>query len=92
MARLQRYCDLAIYNFGGPDWIRTNDLCLRRATFYPAELRVHTRLLYQVGIFLSSGLLHGAEHVGHNVSEGQDGIGLFDVFFYKIGEIKFIHF
>ena len=25
---------------GAPDWIRTNDLCLRRATLYPAELRV----------------------------------------------------
>lgn len=25
---------------GGPDAIRTRDLCLRRATLYPAELRV----------------------------------------------------
>ena len=26
---------------GGPDTIRTCDLCLRRAALYPAELRVH---------------------------------------------------
>src|SRR5262249_19329264 len=26
---------------GAPDTIRTCDLCLRRATLYPAELRVH---------------------------------------------------
>src|ERR1700684_2719854 len=26
--------------FGAPDTIRTCDLCLRRATLYPAELRV----------------------------------------------------
>ena len=26
---------------GGPDAIRTRDLCLRRATLYPAELQVH---------------------------------------------------
>src|SRR4051812_28824655 len=26
---------------GAPDTIRTYDLCLRRATLYPAELRVH---------------------------------------------------
>ena len=32
---------------GGPDTIRTYDLCLRRATLYPAELRVHTRLIAQ---------------------------------------------
>ncbi len=25
---------------GAPDWIRTSDLCLRRAALYPAELRV----------------------------------------------------
>jgi hypothetical protein len=29
---------------GAPDTIRTCDLCLRRATLYPAELRVLTRL------------------------------------------------
>src|SRR3954467_15168597 len=28
---------------GAPDTIRTCDLCLRRATLYPAELRVHWR-------------------------------------------------
>ena len=27
---------------GAPDWIRTSDLCLRRAALYPAELRVRT--------------------------------------------------
>jgi hypothetical protein len=27
-------------NPGGPDAIRTRDLCLRRATLYPAELRI----------------------------------------------------
>jgi hypothetical protein len=30
----------SIQKFGGPDAIRTRDLCLRRATLYPAELRV----------------------------------------------------
>ncbi len=30
------------YRFGAPDTIRTCDLCLRRATLYPAELRVLT--------------------------------------------------
>ncbi len=30
---------------GGPDTIRTCDLCLRRATLYPAELRVPTGCL-----------------------------------------------
>jgi len=29
-----------IEKIGGPDTIRTYDLCLRRATLYPAELRV----------------------------------------------------
>jgi hypothetical protein len=33
---------------GAPDWIRTSDLRLRRATLYPAELRVRG-LLYSVG-------------------------------------------
>ena len=28
---------------GAPERIRTSDLCLRRATLYPAELRVLTR-------------------------------------------------
>lgn len=28
------------FAFGAPDTIRTCDLCLRRATLYPAELRV----------------------------------------------------
>ena len=30
----------AIEKIGAPDTIRTCDLCLRRATLYPAELRV----------------------------------------------------
>src|SRR5271155_2627477 len=30
---------------GGPDTIRTCDLCLRRAALYPAELRVRSRAL-----------------------------------------------
>src|SRR3978361_1551278 len=30
--------------YGAPDTIRTCDLCLRRATLYPAELRVLKRL------------------------------------------------
>jgi hypothetical protein len=30
---------------GAPDWIRTSDLCLRRATLYPAELRVQRALM-----------------------------------------------
>jgi hypothetical protein len=30
-----------LYRSGAPDTIRTCDLCLRRATLYPAELRVH---------------------------------------------------
>ena len=29
-----------LYRIGAPDTIRTCDLCLRRATLYPAELRV----------------------------------------------------
>src|SRR3979490_2152640 len=29
-----------LYRSGAPDTIRTCDLCLRRATLYPAELRV----------------------------------------------------
>ena len=74
---------LSVVFYGGPDWIRTNDLCLRRATFYPAELRVHTRVLYQGGIFLSSGLFYGAEDVGHKVAVAQYGIGFFDVLFDK---------
>jgi hypothetical protein len=32
-------------NTGAPDTIRTCDLCLRRATLYPAELRVRYRLI-----------------------------------------------
>jgi hypothetical protein len=31
-----------LYGIGAPDTIRTCDLCLRRATLYPAELRVLT--------------------------------------------------
>ena len=27
--------------YGAPERIRTSDLCLRRATLYPAELRAH---------------------------------------------------
>ena len=32
---------LRLQRNGAPDTIRTCDLCLRRATLYPAELRVH---------------------------------------------------
>src|ERR1700733_6609669 len=31
----------SLQQIGAPDTIRTCDLCLRRATLYPAELRVH---------------------------------------------------
>jgi hypothetical protein len=31
--------------YGAPDTIRTCDLCLRRATLYPAELRVRYRFI-----------------------------------------------
>ncbi len=34
-----------LYRSGAPDTIRTCDLCLRRATLYPAELRVHRGLI-----------------------------------------------
>ena len=37
--------DEAIEIIGGPDAIRTRDLRLRRATLYPAELRVRWGLL-----------------------------------------------
>ena len=30
--------------YGEPSWIRTSDLCLRRAALYPAELWVHKRV------------------------------------------------
>ena len=47
---------------GAPDWIRTNDLCLRRATLYPAELRVlvimrmsHVRALTSSNLFTAKG-------------------------------------
>ena len=31
--------------FGAPEGIRTSDLCLRRATLYPAELRAQTNVI-----------------------------------------------
>ena len=36
-------CALGRAKAGAPDWIRTSDLCLRRAALYPAELRVPVR-------------------------------------------------
>jgi hypothetical protein len=33
---------VVLYVNGAPERIRTSDLCLRRATLYPAELRVRT--------------------------------------------------
>jgi hypothetical protein len=39
-ARGRRYYRLTIGGNGAPDRIRTCDLCLRRATLYPTELRV----------------------------------------------------
>ena len=36
----QKTFTVALYANGAPDTIRTCDLCLRRATLYPAELRV----------------------------------------------------
>jgi hypothetical protein len=32
-----------LFESGAPEGIRTSDLCLRRATLYPAELRAHRR-------------------------------------------------
>ena len=34
-------CELTLLECGAPEGIRTSDLCLRRATLYPAELRAH---------------------------------------------------
>src|ERR1700688_4800126 len=42
---------------GGPDTIRTCDLCLRRAALYPAELRVQSRGLV---ITVSRGIAQAA--------------------------------
>jgi hypothetical protein len=38
-----------VEKFGAPDTIRTCDLCLRRATLYPAELRVLRGFIYPIG-------------------------------------------
>ena len=35
---------ILIEKYGATEWIRTPDLCLRRATLYPAELRPHASL------------------------------------------------
>ncbi len=35
-----KYPWIPVFEIGAPDKIRTCDLCLRRATLYPAELRV----------------------------------------------------
>jgi hypothetical protein len=48
---------------GAPDWIRTSDLCLRRATLYPAELRVQRAFM---------GSLSGVVFQHHLGSRGRD--------------------
>lgn len=38
---------LGVFLYGAPGEIRTHDLCLRRATLYPAELRAQRLIFYQ---------------------------------------------
>ena len=40
---------------GAPDWIRTSDLCLRRAALYPAELRVPAAFYSRAGAASQAG-------------------------------------
>jgi hypothetical protein len=50
---------------GAPDRIRTCDLCLRRATLYPAELRVHLLTLayeWEAGNAVSASVLAASVH------------------------------
>jgi hypothetical protein len=52
-AIIKHFCGLA----GGPDTIRTCDLCLRRAALYPAELRVRAGGENTAGEALAQGAL-----------------------------------
>lgn len=45
----QRTKSASMSGNGGPGAIRTRDLCLRRATLYPAELRDHAPCLHKPG-------------------------------------------
>ena len=48
------------FNFenGAPKGIRTSDLCLRRATLYPAELWVHKNILLRSHIIHKCAIKH----------------------------------
>src|SRR5262249_33362316 len=64
-------------NIGGPDTIRTCDLRLRRATLYPAELRVLTPPLYPEITQRESRYFFSASHAAAALSapdgKGADG-------------------
>ena|GEM_PF-4304678 len=47
--------DIYAISYGAFDWIRTNDLYLRRATLYPAELRMHFGIKLQIILIHSAG-------------------------------------
>ena len=62
----------SLYRSGAPDTIRTCDLCLRRATLYPAELRV------RMGHPLADWPGHGNGSAGRGrVGQACAGCGLF---------------
>jgi hypothetical protein len=58
---------VVLYANGAPDTIRTCDLCLRRATLYPAELRVHgVHLADWPGLGNGPAWIEGVESPSHH--------------------------